>query len=236
MNWKSSLTGAVLVAAAGLAVGAGIGGKTNTSSDKTITVARTISVTVTTTTPAASTPTTTPVSTTPGGSSATSTGTTSTGTTSTGTAATPEYYATYLSTQNTGSHASNAQLDGNAARLELKGNTYPNAVAFDLDPNNGNTTESYQLPIPGFATFTSPIAGLQTSDSAGASYTLKVYKNNDNPRATVLYSNTFTGPSGTHPIKFSTLGATDLLFVWTNIPNEPDDQDEFIMADPLVTS
>jgi hypothetical protein len=229
MRWMSSIVAALIVAAAGLAVGFAIGGKkvTHTLTDTT-TIAHTVRMTVTAKAPA------TPVSV----NSTTSHATSSTTSTTEGSGSpSQEYYDTYLSTQDTGSNASNAQLDDGSQNLELKGQTYPHAVALDLDTENGNTTESYQLPIPGFTRFSAPVAGLATSNSAKASYKLTIYKNNDGPGATVLYSATFTGPSGTHAISFDTQSATDLVLDWTNLTNqEPDDGDQFIFANPVVTN
>jgi len=229
MKWTASIIGALIVAAAGLAVGVAIGGKKVTHTlTATTTVAHTVRMTVTAKAPATqvavSSSTTHASSSTPASSSGSG-------------AASQEYYDTYLATQNTGSNASNAQLDSGPQNLELKGQTYPHAVALDIYTGNGNTTESYQLPIPGFTHFSAPVAGLETSNSAKASYKLTIYKNNDGPGATVLYSATFTGPSGTHAISFDTAGATDLVLDWTNLTNpEPDSPDQFIFANPVVTS
>lgn len=229
MNWKSSLTGAVLVIVVGLAVGFAVGGK---KSERTITVVRkriiskTKTVTLATTVAAKSAKTTTSTTTTPAATSTTAN-------------SSQQYYASYLNTQNTGTNADQASLDDSPSTQELNGNTYANAVAFDLDPSgNGDPTDTYQLPIPGFTTFTSSVAGLVTSASANASYKLTIYKNNDNPGATVLYSNTFTGPSGTHPVSFKTQGATDLLLVWTNTSYDINsgNSDTFVFADPVVTT
>lgn len=228
MKWISSIVGALVVAAAGLAVGFAIGGKKVTHTlTATTTVAHTVRLTVTT--KAAATPVSVNSTTTHTGSSSPSASGGSGG-------ASQEYYDTYLSSQNTGNNASDAQLDESPQNLELKGQTYQHAVALDLYTNNSNTTESYQLPIPGFKHFSAPLAGLETSNSAKASYKLTIYKNNDGPGATVLYSGTFTGPSGTHAISFDTQGATDLVLDWTNITNpEPDSPDQFIFANPVAT-
>ena len=243
MSWKSSLTGALLVVIAGLAVGVAIGGKKTThivtvtrhnTDTKTITLtttlpAKTTTVTTTATAPVATTPVTTPAG-----------GTTSTPVSTAPGNSSRQYYADYVSTQTTGNNAEQADLDSDPTSLELNGNTYPHAIAFDLQPGGccSQPTDSYQLPIPGFSSFRSALAGLVTSDSASASYKLTIYKNNDNPGAVVLYSNTFTGPSGVHPVSFSTQGATDLLLVWTNTTYDKanDDQDTFVFADPVVTT
>jgi hypothetical protein len=229
MNWISSIVGALLVAVAGLGVGFAIGGKKTTRTvTRTTTVAHTVQMTITAKAP----PTNVAVA-------STTTGATSSTTSTTNGSGTPsrEYYATYLASQTTGSNASNAGLDDNPQNLELNGQTYPHAVALDLYTDNGSTIESYQLPIPGFNHFSASVAGLQTSDSAKASYKLTIYKNNDDPGATVLYSATFTGPSGTHPVSFATQGATDLVLDWANLTNpEADSEDGFIFANPVVTS
>ena len=233
MNWKASLAGALVVAAAGLAVGFGVGGKTT---DHTSTQTTTVDQTVTVTTTLASASSGSSGNTTTSGSSSSSTGSGSGGVTSN-----QQYYSGYLANQNT-SDGSNASLDGNPSTIELKGQTYSHAIAFDLSPNTSNTnSESFQLPIPGFKHFTASLAGLQTSTDAGESYKLTIYKNNDNPGATALYSNTFSGPSGTHPISFDTQGATDLLFVWDSTAADANttlntSDDVFVVADPVVNS
>jgi hypothetical protein len=234
VNWKSSLFGALLVAAAGLVVGVVVGGKTTTRTDtSTITVASTVSRTVTVTTPPTSTGGTT------NGGSTTPAPNGSPGPTQNNN---QQYYSDYLGTQDTGQldgEATNVGLDSNAATLELKGQTYPHAVAFDLGSNNSYRAvpESFQLPVPGFTSFSSGLTGLDTNASHKASYKLTVYKDNDNPGATVLYTATFNGPSDTHPMKFKTQGATDLIFDWTEPPSgEPDSSDQFIIANPIVTT
>jgi hypothetical protein len=235
MNWKASLTGVVVVAIAGLAVGIALGSKKTTRvTVRTVTVARTVTLAAKTSTTSSTTSTDTSTTT-------TSSGTPSGGKPSTGSSGTgsEEYYATYLSSQDTeqlDSEATDASLDDNPSSLELKGQTYQNAIAFDLDNEDSNTLESYQLPVPGFATFRCAIAGLDTDASHKSMFKLTIYKNNDNAGATVLYSATFNGPSDTHPITFNTRGATLLVFDWTEpASGEPDDGDEFIMANPVVT-
>jgi hypothetical protein len=241
VNWRSSLTGALLVAAAGLGVGIAIGGKKTTRiATRTVTVVHreVASLPATTSTPTSTSTSTSGTSTSPPGTTAT---TSSTTTSSAASGGSKQYYANYLSTQDTtqlDSNATHAGLDGNASSLELKGQTYPQAVAFDLS-TDGHTpqTESYQLPIPGFTHFSASIAGLATNDSANSSYKLTIYKNNDNPGATVLYTDTFNGPSGTHAIGFDTQGATDLVLDWTEpTSGEPDYSDQFILANPVVSS
>lgn len=235
MNWKSSLMGAVVVIAAGLGVGVAIGAKkAGRAPTGTTTVARTIRVTVTTTTPATtSTPTATATTGTSTAPPASSKGTTNS----------QQYYADYLSIQSTGNGGNNASLDSSPSTIELKGQTYSHAIAFDLSPDNSQTnSESYQLPIPGFKHVSASLAGLQTSTPAGDSYKLTIYKDNDNPGATVLYNASFAGPSGTHAVSFDTQGATDLLFVWgsttadANSTNSSSSPDIFVFADPVIST
>jgi hypothetical protein len=220
-------------------VGIAIGGKKTTNvSTRTITVVHRDVASLPATTSTSTSTSTSGTSTSPAGTTAT---TSSTTTSSGPSSSSKQYYANYLSTQDTSqldSNATNAGLDGNASSLELNGQTYPQAVAFDLS-TDGQTpqTESYQLPIPGFKHFSASIAGLATNDSAKSSYKLTIYKNNDNPGATVLYTDTFSGPSGTHAISFDTQGATDLVLDWTEPSSgEPDSSDQFILANPVVSS
>lgn len=232
MNWKASLLGAVIVAATGLAVGAGIGGKTTTDTKTTtVTVAQTITTSATTT-PAATSPSTTDT-----------TSSTDTTAATTPTPGSQQYYSDYLGKQDQSqldSLSTNVSLDSSAPTLQLKGQTYPHAVAFDIGNNTtyAPTTESYQVPIAGFKHLSSPIVGLNTNASAQSLYKLKVYKDSaSNPNATVLYHATFNGPSQTHTMSFDTQGATDLVFVWTEpSTGEPDGGDNFIIAEPIVTS
>jgi hypothetical protein len=229
VNWKSSLTGAVIVAAAGLAAGFAVGGKTTTRT-RTMTVAQTVTATVTST-----------ASQNPGSTSNTTRTKPSTGTSNgNSSGSSQQYYADYLSSQDSSqlnNNATNVSMDENPTSLQLNGQTYAHAVAFDLN-NNSNTqpvTESYQLPVPGFRHFSASLAGLATNASAKASYKLTIYKNNDNPGATALFSASFAGPSGTHPISFDTQGATDIVLDWGEPSSgEPDDPDQFILADPVV--
>lgn len=225
MNWRASLSAAVIVALAGLAVGVAIGGKTKTTSGG----ARTITVTKTITTTTGS-----------GGTSTTGSSTSTSG--GGGQSASQEYYSDYLTAQSNNNdlntNGTNASLDSSPTSLVLEGQTYQHAVAFDLSPGDSNgQLLSMQLPIPGFTHFSASLAGLATDDSARATYKLTIYKNNDNPGATVLYTATFTGPSGTHPINFDTHGATDIVLDWTQPSSgEPDSSDQFIIADPVVTT
>lgn len=227
MNWKSSLFGAVLVAACGLAVGVAVGGKSNT---KTVTITST--VTTTTSTPTLSTSSVTP----PNTSSTSSTGTsTATETPEAG----QQYLAEYLSGQNSeqlNNDASNVSLSSEPVKQELQGQTYQQAVVFDIANDGSGDTASFQLPTPGFTRLTSKTIGLETISNAETYYRLTVYKNNDSsPSSVVLYQATFHGPSEVHKMDFGLQGATDILFVWTKNTSEPDNQDTFILADPILT-
>jgi hypothetical protein len=227
MNWKASLSGAVLVAVCGLAVGAAIGGKTN---DKTKTVRVTVSSTVTTTRPeTTSTPTTTPTGTdtsaVPAGETTTEPG--------------QQYLAEYLAGQNSEQldrDASGVSLSNEPTKQELQGQTYQQAVVFNIENEGSNNTSSFQLPTPGFSRLSSKAIGLETISNAETYYKLTVYKNNDSsPSSVVLYKASFHGPSEVHKMDFALQGATDILFVWTKSASEPDSQDVFILADPVLT-
>lgn len=237
MNWKASLFGAVLVAVCGLAVGAAVGGKTKTRL-----------VTVTTERPAVSTPTTPTTETAkttgepPGTATAPGVGTTTTTTPST----TPEppaegqqYLAEYLAGQESeklNGDASDVSLSSEPTKQELQGQTYQQAVVFDINNGGSGNTASFQVPTPGFTRLTSKAVGLQTISNAETFYKLTVYKNNDSsPNSVVLYRATFHGPSEVHKMDFALQEATDLLFVWTKSSSEPDSQDTFILADPVLT-
>lgn len=236
MNWKSSLFGAVLVAICGAAVGAAVGtkggGKTHT-------------VTVTQTVAAASTasPATTPETSTGTTSTSTAPGTSSTSSTDTSPSTEPpgegqQYLAEYLAGQDAeklNSDASEVALSSEAGKEELQGQTYQQAVAFEIDRCCSNRS-TYQIPTPGFTHIASKAAGLETITNAEAFYKLTVYKNNDSsPNSVVLYSASFHGPSEIHKMDFGLQGATDLVFVWTKSSSEPDEQDVFILADPVLS-
>lgn len=226
MNWKSSLSGALLVAVIGVVVGFAVGGK-KTTSTRTVTV----DATVTRTVGSVSTPT---------GSGPTNSGTPSTPTSTAPPAgAGQQFYSDYLGNQgnNVGNNATNASLDNNPGSLQLRGQTYQHAVAFDLSNNTSQAaTETIQLPVAGLKHFSSPAAGLATDNSAKASYKLTIYKDNDGPGAVKLYSGTFNGPSGTHSVSFDTKGATVLIFDWVEPSSgEPEYSDQFIFADPIVS-
>jgi hypothetical protein len=239
VNWKASLLGALLVAVCGAAVGVAIGGKTKTH-------VRTVTTTVSATTLAAQTGTTTSDSGTAsttssitGTSSTTSatTTTTSTGTETSAEAGQQEYLAEYLSSQESSklnANASNVSLSSEPSKEELQGQTYQQAVVFDINNDDNNSTATFQMPVPGFSHLSSKAVGLETSASAETYYTLTVYKNNDTPSSTILYQANFQGPSEVHKMSFALQGATDLLFVWAKKASA-NEQDAFILADPVLT-
>jgi hypothetical protein len=237
VNWKASVFGAVLVAVCGLAVGVAVGGKTKTKF-----------VTVTERAAAVSTPVTTPTSSTSttGEQTGTVAATTPEGGTTSTTATTPEppaegqeYLAEYLAGQDSeelNGDADNVSLSDEPSKQELQGQTYQQAVVFNVTNDGPGNTASFQVPTPGFTRLTSKTVGLQTISNAETFYKLTVYKNNDSsPNSVVLYSATFHGPSEVHKMDFALQGATDLLFVWTKSSSEPDSQDTFILADPVLT-
>jgi hypothetical protein len=247
VNWLASLLGALVVAVAGLAVGAELGHEKTTVDTRTVTVVHRVAVRASTGHSGGSTSTA-------GGQSAGATGAAGPGaTTSNPTGASgagggsgsagpqQDFFADYMATQDTDQldqQATNVTFDTNPTTLDLNGETYRHAVAFDVPADPADNTASYQVPIAGFSHFASTITGLETTASASATFKLSIYKNTaDSPTATVLYHQTFTGPSGTHPMNFDTQGATDLVFVWSeNSASEPDEVDQFILADPVVTS
>jgi hypothetical protein len=234
MSWKSSLLGALLVAIAGLAVGAVIGGKTTTRVD-TVTILRKVR---TPTPPSTTTSaTTTPTVTAPASSSKSVPATTSSPSSPAGQ---EQFLASYLESQGgaeTLNHdAQNASLDTNPSQQELAGQTYQHAVAFDLNASGEGITASYQIPTPNFTHLASNAVGLNTTSNASTTFHLTVYKNdNSSPNSVVLYQETFHGPSAVHRMSFATQGATDVLFVWTHKSAEPEGQDIFILADPVLT-
>lgn len=230
MSWRASLLGALLVSLAGLAVGVAIGGKK-------VTTVHTVTVVEKVKAPQASATTTT--------DAASSTPAT-TGTTPPPAVANPanqeQYLASYLESQGgaeTLNHdATSVSLDDKPQQQELGGHTYQHAVAFDIDNSSeseGASSASYQIPTPGFTRLTSEQVGLQTTSNAGTVYRLTVYKNDDSsPKSVILYQATFHGPSTIRRMSFDTQGATDVLFVWTHTNSEPDYQDTFILADPVL--
>ncbi len=227
MNWKASLLGALLVAICGSAVGVAVGGKTTTAV-----------VTVTSTTTAAEVSTSTD-------NSSTETDTTTTTSTSDASEAPVEgdhqqYLAEYLDGQDSQkltNDASYVSLTGEPSKQELQGQTYEQAVVFTIDNTGSGNTASFQVPTPGFTRLSSKAVGLETISNAEAFYKLTVYKNDDSsPNSVVLYQATYHGPSEVHKMDFALQGATDLLFVWTKkAAAEPDNQDVFILADPVLT-
>ncbi len=244
MNWKASVLGALFVAAAGLAVGVAIGGKTSTHV-VSVTVLKRIKVTAAAP-PTATTKTSateTDASTAPAGSStnvtSTSTGTTSVAANTTSTGGVQEQFlASYLESQGGSTtldrNAQNVSLDEHPSEQELAGQTYPHAVAFDLASSESGATASYQIPAPGFARLSANAAGFDTTSNANASYRLTVYKNNDSsPASVILYQTTFHGPSTVRKIGFATGGATDLVFVWTALTSEPEGE-VFVLAEPIL--
>lgn len=233
MSWRATLLGAVPVVIAGLAVGVAIGGKTITQVD-TVTVVKKIRVQA----PAASAQT-------PTANAATGATTppSETAQTSGAKVAGPQeqFLADYLNSQGgaetLNNNAENASLNSNPSGQELAGQTYQHAVAFDLDSPDEGTIASYQVPTPGFSRLKSNAIGLDTTANANANYRLTVYKNDDSsPNSVILYQASFKGPSTVRKLNVATQGATDLLFVWTHKATEPDDQDTFILADPVLSS
>jgi hypothetical protein len=233
VNWKASLFGAVLVAVCGLAVGVAVGGKKTTK-------VRTVTRTEIEPSPSSSQSTSTPSVSTP------STATTTSGvsnTTSTAAVEPPaegqEYLAEYLAGKNSeqlNGDATSASLSSEPSKQELQGQTYQQAVAFTIANGDEGNSASFQVPTPGFSRLTSKTVGLQTISNAETYYKLTVYKNDDSsPSSVVLYQASFHGPSEVHKMDFALQGATDLLFVWTKSSSEPDSQDVFILADPVLT-
>lgn len=221
MNWRASLLGALIVAAAGLAVGVVIGGK-KTTETVTVAAART-TVTVTTTAPAPDT-----------GSSTATTGTSTVPPSTDG--GDGQYLADYLVNQGTtdlNNEASGVSLIDDPSTIQLKGRSYQHAVGFSL--NNYSSDNTFQMPA-GFKRLRSSIIGLGTLSGASTRYRLKIYKDHsDTPNATVLYNQTFHGPSDTHSLDFDTQGATVLVLEWTQTAAEPDSDNDFIMADAVIT-
>jgi hypothetical protein len=235
VNWKASLFGALLVAISGLLVGVAVGGKTTTRFRTVTETAQAAS-----STPAPPTSSTVPASST---TETSSTGeTSSTPTTSTTTeppAEGQQYLAEYLAGQNSeklNGDANGVSLSSEPSKQELQGRTYQQAVVFNISSGDEGNTASFQVPTPGFTRLSSKAVGLETISNAEAFYKLTIYKNDDSsPNSVVLYQASFHGPSEIHKMDFSLQGATDLLFVWTKSSSEPDSQDVFILADPVLT-
>lgn len=232
MSWRSSLLGAVVVIAAGAAVGALVGGKTSTQV-RTTTVVRTVKVVDRVTTSAATHTTASGPTPTPAAGTATSSGPGA----SSGNA--ERYLAEYVESvgglDTINNNTQNASMLNNPNQQELGGQVYQHAVAFGLDAQGENESASVQLPTPGFARFSSPAVGLESTANANALYRLTIYKNNDSsPHSTVLYQDTFQGPSTIRKVSFPLQGAADILLVWTHKAAEPGSQDTFVLADPVL--
>lgn len=228
MSWRSSLLGAVVVIAAGAAVGALAGGKTSTDV-RTTTLVKTVKLIKTVTT----SPTTSTGSTT---TAPTASGTTTTSATN---SSSERYLAEYVESVGgidaINNNTQNASMLDNPNQHELGGQVYQHALAFGLDAQGENQSASVQIPTPGFARFTAPAAGLETTANANAVYRLTIYKNNDSsPHSTVLYQAIFQGPSTIRKLSFPLQGAADILLVWTHKAAEPAYQDTFVLADPVL--
>ncbi len=232
MNWKASLIGALIVAACGAGVGVALGSKTNT---KVVRLTQPTTVTVTV-----------PAPTTTSGAATTTPATTSTPASTASTANEPapesghqQYLAEYLAGQNAeqlAGDAKNVSLSSEPTKQELQGQTFQQAVVFNINNDGGGNVASFQIPTPGFSRLSSKSVGLQTVSNAEAYYKLTVYKNDDSsPSSVVLYQASFHGPSEVHGMNMGLQGATDLLFVWTKTSSEPDGQDVFILANPVLT-
>jgi hypothetical protein len=232
MNWKASLIGALLVAACGAGVGVAVGGKTNTKVVR-LTQPTTVTVTVPSPTTTSSTTASTPAT------SSTSVSSTSTANETAAEGGHQQYLAEYLAGQNAeqlAGDATNVSLSSEPTKQELQGQTFQQAVVFDIGNEDGGNSASFQIPTPGFSRLSAKSLGLQTVSNAEAYYKLTVYKNDDSsPSSVVLYQASFHGPSEVHGMNIGLQGATDLLFVWTKTSSEPDGQDVFILANPVLT-
>jgi hypothetical protein len=231
VNWKASLLGALLVAVSGLAVGVAVGGKTTTKILRVTATAPAV--------PGKSTPQTSSTATTPSTSATSNTPVTTTSTAPQPPAEGQQFLAEYLAGQDSEKLNGDAKavgLSSEPSKQELQGQTYQQAVVFDITNSDSGNTASFQVPTPGFTRLSSKAVGLETISNAEAFYKLTVYKNDDSsPGSVVLYQATFHGPSEVHKMDFALQGATDLLFVWTKSQSEPDNQDVFILADPVLT-
>jgi hypothetical protein len=222
---------AVVVIAAGAAVGALVGGKTSTDV-RTTTVVHTVKVVRT-------------VATAPPTSTAGTTTTSVTGATTTTSPGAPgssseRYLAEYVESVGgidaINNNAQNASMVNNPNQQELGGQLYQHAVAFQLSAQAEDVTASVQIPTPNFTRFSSSAVGLQTNANANALYRLTIYKNNDSsPHSQVLYQAPFQGPSTIRKVNVQLQGATDILLVWTHKAAEPDNNDTFVLADPVLT-
>jgi hypothetical protein len=233
VSWRSSLLGAVVVIAAGAAVGIAVGNK-STTNVRTTTVVRTVKVV---TKAAATTPTTTTSTT--GAGTTTTTGTNTTSSSGASGTSSERYLTEYLESVGginaINNNARNASMVDNPNQQELGGQVYQHAAAFGISAQGENESASVQIPTPGFARFSSPAVGLETTANASAVYRLTIYKNDDSsPHSAVLYQDTFQGPSTIRKVSFGLQGATDILFVWTHKAAEPDSGDTFVLADPVL--
>ncbi len=231
MNWKSSLFGALLVAIAGLAVGVAIGGKTTTKIHRVTETTQAASSTALAQTASTTAPAETPTT--------ASTPTTTTEPPAESPTEGQQYLAEYLAGQDgnkLNEDASGVSLSSEPSKQALQGQTYQQAVVFDIDNYSDGNTVSFQVPTPGFRRLSSKAVGLETISNAEAFYKLTIYKNDDSsPNSVVLYRATFHGPSEVHKMDFDLREATDLLFVWTKGSSEPDGQDVFILGDPVLS-
>jgi hypothetical protein len=235
VNWRSSLLGAIVVIAAGAIVGIAVGRK-STTRVRTTTVVRTVKVVTKAT---ATTPTTATPSSGAGATTTTGTGTNTTPSPGASGAGSERYLAEYLESVGgidaINNNARNASMVDNPNQQELGGQVYQHATAFGVSAQGENESASVQIPTPGFARFSSPAVGLETTVNANAVYRLTIYKNDDSsPHSTVLYQDTFQGPSTIRKVSFALQGATDILLVWTHKTAEPDNEDTFVLADPVL--
>jgi hypothetical protein len=234
VSWRASLLAALMVIVAGVAAGFVVGGG-NTTQVRTTTVVRTVKVV--TTVPASTTPSTSTGESTEIGNPATgSAGESGSGGSSSGQ---ERYLADYLESEGGESaidnNAENASMLDNPNQQELGGKVYQHAVAFELDAPGESESASVQIPTPGFTRLTAPAVGLETTANANAAYQLTIYKNNDNsPHSVVLYQDTFHGPSSIRKVSFALQGAADIVLVWTHRAAEPDYEDTFVLADPVL--
>jgi hypothetical protein len=231
VNWQASAIGAIVVLAGGAAVGVAVGSKESTKV-RTATLIHTVKVV---TTVAAAPPKTS--STAVGGSQPSAATSTTPGSAAN---AGERYLADYLESEGgsdaVDANAENASMLSNPNQQELGGQLYQHAVAIQLDAQDENVTASIQMPTPGFSRLSSPAVGLATTTNANAAYRLTVYKNDDSsPSSVVLYQASFHGPSTIRKVTFALQEAADIVLVWTHKAPEPDDQDTFILADPVLT-
>jgi hypothetical protein len=233
VSWRPALIGAIVVIAAGVAVGALIGGNAS-SPAQTTTVVRTVKVVDTVTVGTATNATGTNTTTTPANGTTTPASSGAPGSSS------ERYLSEYVESVGgidaINNNAQNASMLDNPNQHELGGQVYQHALALGLDAQGENVSAIVQIPTPGFVRFSSPAVGLETTANANASYRLTIYKNNDNsPHSAVLYQAPFQGPSTIRKVSFALQGAADILLVWTHKAAEPDNQDTFVLADPVLS-